>query len=63
MIFDQSGAQLFQSDRATDSYTFASAASNSLYVYTFFGDTRVDVTTESLGADQSLYNATIQYGQ
>ncbi|MBO9542400.1 hypothetical protein J7643_17550 [bacterium] len=64
MIFDQSGAQLFQSPGdATGSYTFASAASNSLYVYTFFGDTRVDVTTETLGASQSLYNTTIQYGQ
>ncbi|MNX57335.1 hypothetical protein D3C86_881510 [compost metagenome] len=64
MIFDQSGAQLFQSSPdATGSYTFASAASNSLYVYTLYENTRVDVTTESLGANQSLYNATIQYGQ
>ncbi|HEY9900614.1 MAG TPA: hypothetical protein V6D00_15660 [Pantanalinema sp.] len=63
MIFDMSGTQLFQSDAATDSYTFASAASNSLYVYTPYGNTLVDVTTETLGANQSLYNATIQYGQ
>lgn len=63
MVFDRSGAQLFQSESATDSYTFASAAANSIYVYTPFSNTAVEVTTESLGANQSLYNTTIRYGE
>lgn len=63
MIFDQGGAQLYQNPASSGSFTFASAATNSLYVYTRFVDTRVDVITETLGANQSLYNATVNYGQ
>ncbi len=62
-IFDQSGAQLYQNHEATGSFTFASAASNSLYIHTRYIDTRVNVTTETLGQNQSLYNATIRYGE
>jgi hypothetical protein len=63
MIFDQSGAQLFQSSNASGSYTFASGAANTLYVYTRYINTTVDVTTEALGSNQSLYNASIHYNQ
>jgi hypothetical protein len=63
MIFDQSGAQLFQSDNTSGSYTFASGAASTLYVYTRFINTTVDVTTEALGDGQSLYNASIHYNQ
>lgn len=63
MIFDKSGAQLFQSSNASGSYTFASGAANTLYVYTRFINTTVDVTTEALGGNQSLYNASIHYNQ
>lgn len=63
MIFDQSGAQLFQSADASGSYTFASGAASTLYVYTPYINTTVNVTTEALGESQSLYNASIHYNQ
>lgn len=70
-IFDQSGTQLYQSATATGSYTYASGATTSLYVYTPYynnsygasSSTTVNVITQSLGASQSFYNATVQYAQ
>lgn len=62
-VFDVSGTQLYQGEAASGSFTFASAATNSLYVYTPFASTSVNVTTQTLGQNQSLYNATIRYGE
>lgn len=62
-VFDATGTQLYQGEAASGSFTFASAATNSLYVYTAFASTSVNVSTQTLGSNQSLYNATIQYGQ
>ena len=63
MIFDQSGAQLYQSTTATGSYTFASAATTSLYVYTPYINTTVNVTTQSLSGSTSLYNTLVNFNQ
>lgn len=63
MIFEKSGAQLFQSTEASGSYTFASGQATTLYVYTPYIQTTVNVTTEDLGSNQSLYNANIHYNQ
>lgn len=63
MIFDQSGAQMFQGATATGSYTFVSSATGSLYVYTPSIDTTVNVTTEPLNQAMSSYNAIIDYNQ
>lgn len=62
-IFDNTGAQLFQSTNATDSYSFASPATDSLYVYAQYMKTAVNVEGQALSSGSSLYNATINYGQ
>lgn len=62
LVFDYQGNQIFQSSAATDSYTFGSAATNSLYVYIPQNNATVSVTTESLGP-QSQYNTSIKFDQ
>ena len=62
-VFDASGAQLYQSADATGSFVYASPATNTLYVYTPYIQTHVDIEATPLAEGRSLYNTTIQYNR
>ncbi|MEB3186396.1 MAG: hypothetical protein VKP72_03040 [bacterium] len=62
-VFDETCTQLYQSTDATGSFVYASPATHTLYVYTPWIQTHVDIEATPLAEGRSLYNTTIQYNR